>query len=174
MIYGTVLCVVNLTLYKMMNSLTGYGEALIVFSVVSFWATMYLFNFFEWSHELYGLFWQVVSLPNAWIGMIFCSLWIFAIDNILIVIAKWYKTGSASRVFDSEFEGDRTKNYLAGDFSAVKSSGSLDDALNGSQTVKKGEMEMSNMASQFSNNKQSGYAFSEMERKPTIVNKMNN
>lgn len=142
MIYGTVLCVVNLTLFKMMNSLTGHGEALIVFSVVSFWCTMYLFNFFEWSHELFGLFWQVVSLPNAWIGMLFCSMWVFAIDNICVVAAKWYKTGSASKVFDSEFEGTRMKNYLADDFSPVKSGNSLDDNLTQSQTVQKGEMEM--------------------------------
>lgn len=99
-IYGTVLIVVNLALLKLMNNLTGHGEVLIVFSVLSFWVTLYIFDFFTWSHELYRLFWQIVASPPMWVGMLFCSCWLFTIDAVFSTAIKWYRCGSARAVFE--------------------------------------------------------------------------
>jgi len=135
-IYGTVLIVVNLALLKLMNNLTGVGEALIVFSVVSFWVTMYIFNFFSFSHELYHLFWQVVASPPAWIGMIFCSGWLFTIDSVFSTAAKWHKAGSAAAIFDSEVQ-KRSDKYRDEDFQQLthNSEDDLHDSLRGAEAT---------------------------------------
>lgn len=53
--YGAVVLIVNITLLRLFNNWTGWGELLIAFSILSFWFAIWFESHYSIFGVLYGL-----------------------------------------------------------------------------------------------------------------------
>jgi hypothetical protein len=54
-VYGAVVLIVNITLLRLFNNWTGWGELLIAFSILSFWFAIWFESHYSMFGVLYGL-----------------------------------------------------------------------------------------------------------------------
>jgi hypothetical protein len=85
MVYGTIVLIVNVTLLRLFNNWTGYGEILIAISILSFWFIMWFEDHFEIFTVLYKVWKQFTTDPSSWLGYFFMLGWALTVEDLV----KW-------------------------------------------------------------------------------------
>ena len=90
-VYGAVVLIVNITLLRLFNNWTGWGELLIAMSILSFWFAMWFESHFKMFGVLYGLWGQFISSAAGWLGVLFMLAWVLTVEDMFKHAYRYFK-----------------------------------------------------------------------------------
>lgn len=115
-VYGVCVLVVNAVLLKMINSYTGYCEAMIFAQCSLFWIVCRIENDHPMFTGLYKLWYELLSSPAAWLGTLLVVMSVFSVDLIARTSIYFVETQIKNEDFSLEknlmFKGYMPANII--------------------------------------------------------------